>query len=218
MKEIYAPGCALIIYKPELANKTMSFLQQFKDREMKEHLICCRHEPTLEKNTNVINTCPGCDKRFRGLYEGVSTVSLWEIIAESDTFPFPDYHGIEMAIHDSCPTRTEERVHNAVRKLLTRMNIHVIEPENTRKKATCCGDSFYESLSMERVYEQMKKRSDEMPREDVAVYCLGCVRSMAIGGKKPRYLLDLLFDEETEPDALISEAWRKRLNDFIAEH
>lgn len=64
----------------------------------------------------------------------------------------------------------------------------------------------------------MKKRGDEMPCQDVVVYCLGCVRAMAIGGKRPRYILDLLFDEQTEVDSLIPESWRKQLSEFIGEH
>lgn len=218
MKEVYAPGCALMIYKPKLAKKTMEFLMNSENSTIEEHLICCRHEPQLETDTRVLNTCPGCDRRFRTLYKGVSTVSLWEVIAKSGTFHFPDYGGVEMAIHDSCPTRTEERVHNAVRQLLTRMNIRVTEPVRTRMKATCCGDSLYGTIPVEEVYKRMKKRGDEMPCHDVVVYCLGCVRSMAIGGKRPRYILDLLFGEETNTDSLIPEAWRDQLNDFINGH
>lgn len=216
MKQVYAPGCALKLYKPGLAEKTIRFLQQ--NDSVTEHLLCCRHDPKLEKGMQVINTCPGCDRRYRELYDGLSTVSLWEVLAESQTFPFPDYGGEEMAVHDSCPTRTEERVHSAVRVLLKRMNIKVFEPENTRTGATCCGDSFYGSLPTEQVRARMRARAGEMPRENVAVYCLGCVRSMAIGGKKPRYILDLLFNEETDPEMLLPESWHGRLQQYISEH
>lgn len=77
------------------------------------------------------------------LYEGISTVSLWEILAESKTFPFPNYNGMEMSIHDACPTRTEERIHSSIRKLLEMMNIKITEPKYTLTKAVCCGDSCY---------------------------------------------------------------------------
>lgn len=48
---------------------------------------------------------PGCDRRFRTLYEGISTSSLWELLNESDNFPFPDYKGMEVSIRDPCPVR-----------------------------------------------------------------------------------------------------------------
>jgi len=214
MKQVYAPGCALLIYKRELAERVLKFLNEDL-YAINEHLLCCRHEPNLEKGTKVINTCAGCDKRFRELYEGISTVSLWEILAESKTFPFPDYHGMEMSIHDACPTRTEERVHSAIRKLLERMNINLAEPKNTRTKAVCCGDSFYGILPIEQVKNQMKKRSDEMPCDNVVVYCVSCIKAMFIGGKRPRYIIDLLFGETSEIGTFEPDSWHNELQKFI---
>lgn len=217
MEKTYAPGCALMIYKPELAKRILEFLNK-ESSHIPSYMMCCRREPILEKGTQIINTCAGCDRRYRELYEGITTISIWEIIAESKTFPFPDYNGMEMTIHDACPTRSEERVHAAIRKLLERMNIRVIEPENTRTKSVCCGDSFYGVLSVEQVKEQMKKRSNEMPCEHVVVYCVSCIKAMHIGGKKPRYIVDLLFEENTEIGTFEPDAWHSELQKFIDEH
>ncbi|MDR3541647.1 MAG: (Fe-S)-binding protein [Desulfosporosinus sp.] len=217
MKQIYAPGCALMIYKPELAQKILEFLNKNLN-DIPEHLICCRHEPNLEKGTQVINTCAGCDRRYRELYEGIATISLWEIFAESKTFPFPDYNGVEMTIHDACPTRTEERVHSAIRKLLEKMNISIIEPKNTGTKAVCCGDSFYGVLPIEQVKIQMEKRSNEMPCDNVVVYCVSCIKAMFIGGKKPRYIIDLLFGETTGIGTFEPDAWHDELQKFVNAH
>lgn len=217
MKQVYAPGCALNIYKPELAKKILEFLNK-NYGNIPEHMICCRHEPNLEKGTRVINTCPGCDRRYRELYDGISTISLWEILAKNETFPFPDYHGIEISIHDACPTRTEERVHTAIRELLKRMNIKVVESKNTRTDSICCGDSFYGTLPVEAVKEKMKKRANEMPCDDVVVYCVSCIKSIYIGGKKPRYIVDLLFGEETKPGTFEPDEWHDELQKFIDKH
>lgn len=212
MTVVYAPGCALMLYKPQLAEKVLAHLG------IDEHLTCCRHEPNLAPGTTVINTCAGCDRRYRELYEGVTTTSLWEVLAASETFDFPDYGGAEMAVHDACPTRTEDRVHSAVRTLLERMNIRVVEPQATRTKAVCCGDSFFGELPGDRVKELMAKRALSMPREDVVVYCVSCVNAMHIGGKRPRYLVDLLFAESTEPRVIDPTEWHGQLDRFIAEH
>jgi Fe-S oxidoreductase len=217
MKTVFAPGCALYIYKPELAKKVLDFLKSDLG-DIDEHLICCRHEPGLEKGTKIINVCAGCDRRYRELYEGISTISLWEVLAKSETFPFPDYKGKEMAIHDACPTRDQEKVHNAVRTLLKKMNIKVLEPEKTRTKGTCCGDSFYGVLTVEQVKEKMKARAEEMPAQDVVVYCVSCCKSMHIGGRTPRYLVDLLFGEETSIGTFEPDEWHGSLNKFIDEH
>lgn len=217
MKRVYAPGCALMIYKPELAKRVLASLQEDVGH-IADHLTCCRHEPHLEQGTQIINTCAGCDRRYRELYDGISTISLWEILAKSRSFPFPDYQGLEMSIHDACPTRSEERVHVAIRKLLERMNIKVIEPQNTRTKAVCCGDSAYGVLPMEQVKEQMKKRAAEMPCENVVVYCVSCIKAMHNGGKKPRYIVDLLFAEDTGIGTSEPDAWHTELQKFIDEH
>jgi hypothetical protein len=34
------------------------------------------------------------------------------------------------------------------------LKVTVLEPENTRARATCCGDSFYGALPVEQVKEQ----------------------------------------------------------------
>jgi hypothetical protein len=64
----------------------------------------------------------------------------------------------------------------------------------------------------------MTKRASEMPVEDVVVYCVSCIKSIYIGGKKPRYLIDLLFGEETEPHTYEPEAWHAELDDYILKH
>ena len=217
MTHAYAPGCALILYKPHLAEKLLAHLER-ADGATVNHVICCRHEPHLETGSIVVNTCAGCDRRYRELYEGVSTVSLWEVLAADATFDLPDYGGAEMTVHDACPTRTENRVHRAVRALLGRMNIVVVEPDATRDRAVCCGDSFFGELPDDRVRELMVRRADSMPREDVVVYCVSCIKAMHTGGKRPRYLVDLLFAEETVPGVCDLAVWHAQLDEFIAEH
>jgi Fe-S oxidoreductase len=217
MRTVYAPGCALVLYKPELARKVLEVLRS-ELGEVDEHLTCCKHEPGLPHGTRVVNTCPGCDRRYRQLYEGVSTVSLWEVLAESRAFPFPDHGGATMTVLDACPTRDQDRVHDAIRTLLRRMRITILEPEKTRSRGTCCGDTFYGALPVERVKAEMRKRAAEMPAEDVAVYCVSCCKSMHIGGRRPRHVVDLLFDEATVPGTFEPDAWHAEIDRFIEAH
>ena len=214
MNKFYNPGCALLLYKPHYAEKILDFLNR-ESNNITLHTVCCRYEPKLAENSNIINTCAGCDRRFSTLYEGITTESLWEIIAKSDTFPFPNYNGLKMTVHDACPVRKKGQVHSAIRTLLEKMNIEVVEAPNNRANSVCCGDSFYEKVPIEDVHKMMKKRSDTMPCEDVCVYCVSCIKSMYIGGKKPRYILDLLFNQETEAQVYDTVEWHKMLREFI---
>jgi len=216
-KLVFAPGCALMLYKPELAYKIHDLLNR-NIAGMEMFLTCCQHDPDLKYGTKIINLCPGCEKRFRNNYYGISTVSLWEILAENDFFNFPDYGGKIMTINDACPTRDQDRVHNAVRKLLSKMNIKLVEPKSTRRKSICCGDTFYGILPTVKVKEFMIKRASEMPLDDVVVYCISCVKSIFNGGRKPRYILDLLFKEETVPQTYDPDEWHKELSEYIGLH
>jgi hypothetical protein len=83
---------------------------------------------------------------------------------------------------------------------------------------TCCGDSAWGVISTDKVKQQMKKRATEMPCPDVVVYCVSCTKSMFIGGKKPHYLIDLLFAEDTIPGILEPDAWHAQLDAYIEKH
>lgn len=217
IKKVFAPGCALMLYKPELAEKLHLILNNNLG-ELELLMTCCKHDPQLKEKTEIINICPGCDKRFRNDYTNSSTISLWEVIAQSDFFDLPNYQGKQMTIIDACPTRDQDRVHNAIRTVLKKMNIEVVEPQNTRTKSTCCGDSFYGVIPVEKVKEQMVKRTSEMPLDDVVVYCVSCIKSVYIGGKKPKYLVDLLFADETLPKTYEPDEWHKEIDGYIEKH
>jgi Fe-S oxidoreductase len=216
-KLVFAPGCALMIYKPELAGKIHKYLNEaFGEMEML--LTCCQHNPNLPENTRVINVCPGCDMRFGKDYKGVSTISLWELINENSFFDFPDYEGRSLSIIDACPTRDEERVQNSIRALLIKMNIRLVEPKNTRKESTCCGDVYYGSMPTDKVKEIMTEKALEMPVNDIVVHCVFCIVAVCNGGKNPKYIADLLFNEDSIPKTIDLDEWHKELADYIDKH
>jgi hypothetical protein len=123
-----------------------------------------------------------------------------------------------MTILDACPVREKPVIHEAIRTLLKKMNIRLVEPLSTMTNSICCGDSFYPQLPAVKVNALMKKRADEMPLEDVVVYCVSCIQSVAIGGKQPRYLPDLLFGLETTPMKSGTEAWHLEMSRYIEKH
>jgi Fe-S oxidoreductase len=216
-KLFFAPGCALMLYKPELASKMHQLLIDNLG-EMDMLLTCCQHDPKLPENSKVINVCPGCDKRFGKDFKGVSTISLWEIINENSFFVYPDYKGRSMSIIDACPTRDEDRVQNAIRDLLFKMNITLVEPKNTKKESTCCGDVYYGSMPTVKVKKLMLEKALEMPANDIVVHCVSCIMAVCNGGKNPQYLADLLFNEDSHPKTYDLDKWHKELTEYIDKH
>ena len=218
MENIYFnPGCGLRIYKPDMEQKLLKYVKEVYN-DVKTHTICCKHEPKLEAGSIIINVCAGCDKRFSSLYEGVATISLWEVLDNADVFPYPDYGGIKMSVQDACPIREKPQVHAAVRSLLHKMNIEIIETEKHGENSVCCGDNFYPALELEQIHNKMKERAQAMPCNDVAVYCVSCIKAIFLGGKSPRYLVDLLFDEKTTPEIYDTIEWHNQLQSYIDAH
>ncbi len=216
MRYVYAPGCALMSYKPHLADKLKVWAEQ-RFGPMDTLLTCCFLSPELEPGTCIVTPCATCTKNYLKGNAECTSFFLLTALAESEDFPFPDYGGREMSIQDTCSARAEPEYLEAVRTLLSRMNIVLKEPAHTGAKARCCGQVMYGKLPEEKVEFQMKKRADEMPREEVVTYCASCIMAMTVGGKKPRFILDLIFGEETELKDGI-EAWNRRLLDFRKSH
>jgi len=213
----FAPGCALFLYKPQLVEKLHAYLEARRG-PLEVLNACCHHVPAMPSDTRVVTTCPGCDRRYRQNYPEPLADSLWQLLAGDDSFPFPDYRRREMTIIDACPTRDQKRIHDAVRVLAARMNIVIVEPEHTRERGTCCGDNFYPALPAAVVIAKMKARGAEMPRDEVLVYCVSCCKSMFVAGRRPRYLVDLLFAEETVPGTIHPDEWHGQIDAFKEAH
>ena len=130
----------------------------------------------------------------------------------------PDYEGLAVSVHDSCSFRQKPQVHTAVRNILRKMNMEIVESKFSGTKSICCGDNFYSHIPNEQVAEFQKKRAAQMPCANVVVYCIGCVRSMTAGGKQPLYLPDLVFGRKTEKMRNTLDEYHNDLNDYIAAH
>jgi len=213
MKKLFAPGCALLIYKPNLAEKIFVTLKKIY-HDIEWHETCCHHSPENCEPVKIINVCPGCNRRYKSLYKDVSTVSLWEIFADMKV-DLPDHTGKRVTVLDACPTANEKNVQKSIRVLLNRMNIAVTEAEQPQK---CCGDTFYGKIPSDELIRKMKERAGEMPEDNVVVYCVSCVKSTTNGGKRAIYLPDLLFGEETQPGDCDPDRWHKEIDEFIEAH
>ena len=195
MKTLFAPGCALNHYKPDLISRISQFLMKSSIIDGM-YLTCCKSGQTIADDIKLITCCPGCSHNFKSGNPNAPVVSLWEVISDTD-FPFPDYKGLRMSIHDSCHARHRNStgLQNSARLLCSKMNIELIEPEYTRDRARCCGGC---ACSYEERKAMALKRAGEFPEKHVVVYCTGCTRSFSITDVSPRHLIDLLFDEPTE--------------------
>lgn len=213
----FNPGCALSIYKRDAEIKILNILHKHLG-DIKLHNICCHHEPNLPQGATIINNCAGCDRRFRSLYEGINTISLWEILDSIPELELPRYEGLTVSIHDSCSFRQKPQVHQAVRSLLRKMNIEIVESEFSGTKSVCCGDNLYSKVPLEAIKEFQKKRASQMPCQDVVVYCVSCIKSMTVGGKTAHHMVDLILNEVTDPQDINIVTYHDALESYIELH
>lgn len=213
----FNPGCAMSLYKPELPDMMLGLLREHFG-SVKMHRVCCHHDPGLPAGSVIINNCAGCDRLFRKLYAGISTITYWEVLDSLPGLELPDYGGLAVSVHDSCSFRCKPQVHEAVRSLLGKMNLHVVESGFSREKSICCGDNLYGHVPAERVEQFQRMRAAQMPCRDVVVTCISCIRSMTVGGKQPRYLPDLIFGRGTPLMHDTLEGYHDSLDAYIAAH
>ncbi|HML67085.1 MAG TPA: (Fe-S)-binding protein [Clostridia bacterium] len=213
----FNPGCAMSLYKPEAVEEILHLLNR-RFLPTKLHTTCCQHEPNLPAGATIINCCAGCDRRFRSLYKGIQTISLWEVLDAIPALPLPTYDGMQLSVHDSCSFRKKPQVHAAVRSLLDKMHIEVVESQFSGTKSICCGDHFYGRIPLEEVYAFQKKRAAQMPCQEVAVYCASCINSMEIGGKTPHHVLDLVMGEPTGGQERDLDVYHENMARYIEEH
>ncbi len=192
----FNPGCSFEISKNNSYEKVIKLLTEHYG-PVKSHLICCKYDPKVEEGATIINNCAGCDMRFNSLYEGVNSISIWEVLDSIESLPLPKYENLSVSIQDPCKFRQQPKVLASVRSLLKKMNINIIEAERSGQKGICCGGSLYSVLDFDKFTAHQKNRASQMPCEDVVVYCGTCIKSIAIGGKTPRHMIDLIFNEET---------------------
>lgn len=213
----FNPGCALCIYKPYAGDRIIQLLNRHFG-PVKLHSICCQHDPKLPKGATIINNCAGCDRRFRTLYDGIQTISLWEVLDQLPQLSLPQYRGLTLSVHDSCSYRPKPQVHAAVRSLLHKMGVDIMDSHFSGTKSVCCGDNFYNRIPLEAVHEFQKKRAAQMPCQDVAVYCVSCIKSMTIGGKTARHMVDMLLSESTDPQETDLVKYHDALQSYIDSH
>ena len=128
----FNPGCAMSLYKPEAVEEILHLLNR-RFLPTKLHTTCCRHEPNLPKGSTVINNCSGCDRRFRSLYEGVQTVSLWEVLDAIPALPLPTYSVSQNKAHGEGGGKYRTHFHRFMRGVHERLRLHAGESDPLAK-------------------------------------------------------------------------------------
>lgn len=235
-KCMYVIGCVFTKEEPELSVKIQDYLK--KRFEMKT-MRCCvpnykdftmempgwlqsswQETPDYKEFTSdntMVYVCHNCAAIFQETKENVKRLSLWELILSDADFPYPDYAQEKITLQDCWRSYDNPVEQIAVRELLKKMNVNVIEQEENYEKTQFCGVSLFApapkrnlELAPKRFVENaegkfiarkteeqvalMQAHCEKITTEKVVAYCHYCVKGLKQGGKKAMHLASLLFN------------------------
>lgn len=214
---VFIPGCSLTDYSPEIVMKTYKYLNDnlgntgiilkccaapskiSGDKEgFKSYYSQLQKEIDKMRVKEVITACQTCYKTIKENSPGIEVKSIWESINDigvsQDVMDRYKDLDVVFALHDPCPIRKENIIHESVRDVLNKMGIKIEEFNNCREKTLCCGGKL-SIQNKELSLKHMRKRAYEADSNYILTYCESCVKSMKTAGKYSIHVLDLIFDE-----------------------
>ena len=241
MAEYYIASCVFTSQFPELSLRIQDYVRKrfgftvvrccvpkYKLREFEEKMPegplreCWTSLPdsdVFSEGDRVFSLCHNCNNIIEEMHPGVQVHSLWELIDADPAFSFPDCRGLRSYVQDCWRSRDRRDEHYAVRSLLAKMNIDVMEISENRERTDFCGVSLYRpqpprnpKLAPKHYVEgaagkfiphppeEQKRIMREYCRQfgsDKAVcYCHYCYEGLRIGGADAFHLAQLLFKED----------------------
>ncbi|CAH2214088.1 (Fe-S)-binding protein [Tepidibacter aestuarii] len=213
----FIPGCSLTDYSPQIVMKTYKYLNDnlgntgiilkccaapskiSGDKEgFKSYYSQLQEEIENMKVKEIITACQTCHKTIKENSPGIEVKSIWESIND---IGIPDdikkkYKDLDkvFALHDPCPIRKENSIHENVRDVLSEMGIKIEEFNNSRERTSCCGGKL-SIQNKELALNHMRKRANEANSDYILTYCESCVKSMKTAGKNSIHILDLIFND-----------------------
>ena len=144
-------------------------------------------------------------KKVRDYFEKQMPIARCCKIDKLDNFDFPDYHGQKMYLQDCFRDRNHPEVHQAVRNLLKKMNIEVIETKNNKDNSIFCGTLHYESKELDDTHlshypkdvqeKYMQEYVQQFDNKKIICVCNRCLKGILLGKGNGVHLLELLFNK-----------------------
>ena len=239
-KRFFVASCVFTEGEPELSRKVQTYVKErfslpiirccvekYKVQEFEERMPewyrdewkNIKHFEKYPAGSTMISICHNCSAIFEERHPEICRQSIWELILEDESFPYPDYHGERMAVQDCWRSKENRAEQDAVRELMKRMNIKVVELTENHERTKFCGYSLYQKqpprnpklapkrflegakgLFQEHTEEEKRQLMEDycasIPTEKVVAYCHYCIRGLNLGGKQGIHLARLLFEKE----------------------
>lgn len=238
--EYYIASCVFTSKYPQLSQKIQQYI---KERYGMPIVRCCTPNYKLVEFTEkmpedyrqawsyippcadfqpgdtVYSLCHNCSNIIEETHPGVRAVSIWELILKDDRFRFPDLAHIGATVQDCWRAKDRRDEQEAVREIMRKMNIDIVELPDNFEKTDFCGNSLYRpqpsrnpKVAPRHYVENAKgKFLPHTPEEQKAImedycrrfdtqtvvcYCHYCLEGLLLGGVKGVHIAQLLFGDE----------------------
>lgn len=175
------------------------------------------HYQPFDEDTTMVSVCHNCMAVFQETFPNIKVLSLYEFILEYvPEFPYPDYGGVRMTLQDCWRQYDNEAEQAAVREMLRRMHIEVVELQKNHADTTFCGVStlrpapprnlvmaphrfvdqaqgFFAPHTPEEQKAYMKEYCKQITTDAVVAYCHYCTQGFNLAEQKNYHLAELLF-------------------------
>jgi len=210
---VFFPGCALAGTRPRRVMQLFEHLQEFFPN-LGIVLDCCtkpshdlgrsdyfqamfsemQHYLAGHGIKNVLVACPSCHAVFKQYGKGLSSRSVYEILAREYWQSESLFSAEPVTIQDSCVARFEKDMQDSVRKLMRSRGISFEEMKHRGKKTLCCGEGGgAHFVAPDLAGNWAVRRKKEVQNRRIITYCAGCAHFL--GRVAPTaHLLDLVFD------------------------
>lgn len=236
MSEYYIAACVFTSRYPELSQKVQAYaasrgievvrccVPKYKLREFTEKMpaeyqsewaALPDYGPWGEGDT-VYSICHNCTAVLRETKPEVELKSIWELIDADPSFALPDMKGTAMFVQDCWRSNTEAAEQDAVRSILRKMNVEILEQEENREATDFCGYSLYQpqpkrnpvmaphrfvELAQGKFQEHTEAQKQQLMSDycarfgstKVLCYCHYCLAGLKMGGANAAHLAQLLF-------------------------
>lgn len=209
----FFPGCTLPAMFPKATQATYAALKQ-QDPSLGLILNCCSkpskalglsnsHSEAISELVNfieskgikkILTACPNCHITFKDYSPSFKVVSIYEELLDLNILANSPWLK-KVTIHDPCVTRFESGVHKAVRQLLTKAGVNIVEMKHTKEKTICCGEGGavgFHNSPYAQLWTEKRATEAEQVKVPMVTYCAGCANYLS-KSSPVAHLLDLLF-------------------------
>jgi Fe-S oxidoreductase len=228
----FFPGCGMAAHSPDLVMRVFQYLRGVCP-DIGLFGNCCaqpalalgeerflKYREILESRfrgagvSRVIVCCPNCAAALRRI-PNLEIVSIWQTLLEY--MPEPKTRNFELpplVLHDPCPARSDPKVHEAAREVLSRFGVVFTEYPANREKTLCCGRANMLMVrEPERGREMLTRRVSQSSCRNIVTYCFSCVDAFKSAGCGALHGLDYIFAPEKIDLRLredLARTWRNR--------